>query len=42
MRKSEAFIHRSLRPLEEVDLRNDYERGQPDLFGSECEGLCGV
>jgi len=37
-----VFIHRSLQPLDEVDLRNDYERGQPDLFGNECEGMCGV
>jgi hypothetical protein len=42
MRKSTAFIHRSLVPLDQVDLRNDEERGQPDLFGNECEGMCGV
>jgi hypothetical protein len=38
----QLFLHRSLRPLDEVDLRNDNERGQPDLFGSECDGVCGV
>ncbi len=36
------FMHRSLRPIDEVDLRTHAERGQPDLFGNECEGMCGV
>ena len=36
------YMHRSLRPLDEVDLSPADERGQPDLFGSECEGMCGV
>jgi len=35
------FLHRSLRPLDEVPLTAD-DRGQPDLFGNECEGMCGV
>jgi hypothetical protein len=34
------FMHRSLTPLDEVDLRTHLERGQPDLFGNECEGMC--
>jgi hypothetical protein len=38
----QLFLHGSLRPLDQVDLRNDDERGQPDLFGNECEGMCGV
>jgi len=38
----ELFLHRSLRPLGEVDLSTAAERGQPDLFGNECEGMCGV
>lgn len=33
----EAFLHRSRLPLDEVDLSTE-----PDLFGNECEGLCGV
>jgi hypothetical protein len=37
-----AFLHRSLVPLREADLRNWSERGQPDLFGNECEGMCGT
>jgi hypothetical protein len=36
------WVHRSLKPLAEVDLRTDAEAGQPDLFGNECEGICGV
>lgn len=33
------FLHRSLVPLETVDLAAD---SHPDLFGNECEGMCGV
>jgi len=42
VRKSQVFIHRSLTPLDEVDLSTPLERGQLDLFGNECEGMCGV
>lgn len=39
----EAFLHRSLVPLEEVDLSTAEDRGQLSLFaGLECEGMCGV
>lgn len=35
------FLHRSLRPLEEVDF--DRPKGpQANLFQNECEGMCGV
>lgn len=40
--RGELYVHRSLQPLDEVDLSTDAERGQPDLFGDECEGMCGV
>lgn len=42
--KGEAFVHRSLLPLDVVDLRDDAERGQLALpgFGEECSGHCGV
>jgi hypothetical protein len=40
--RGEQFMHRSLKPLDEVDLSTWAERGQPDLFGEECEGMCGV
>lgn len=36
------FVHRSLVPLSDVDLSTHAERGQPDLFLNECEGMCGV
>ena len=36
------FLHRSLQPLDQVDLSTWSERGQPDLFGQECEGMCGT
>lgn len=35
------FLHRSLRPLDQVPL-TALDQGQPDLFGNECEGMCGV
>lgn len=37
-----AFVHRSGVPLDQADLSTWAERGQPDLFGEECEGVCGV
>jgi hypothetical protein len=39
---AELYLHRSLKPLEEVDLSTAEERGQLNLFENECEGLCGV
>ena len=40
--KSEIFLHRSLRPLDEVDLDTAEDRGQLNFFVNECEGMCGV
>ena len=40
--KGQQFMHRSMKPLDEVDLRSDAELGQGDLFGNDCEGMCGV
>lgn len=40
--KGEQFMHRSLKPLDEVDFRTDAEIGQADLFNNDCEGMCGV
>lgn len=34
------FLHRDLKPLDKVELRDD--RMQADAFGNECEGICGV
>lgn len=36
------FSHRSLKPLDEVDLSTAEDRGQLNMFGNECEGMCGV
>ena len=40
--QGQAFLHSSARPLDEVDLRTREERGELNLFGNECEGMCGV
>lgn len=40
--KADLYLHRSLKPLDQVDLRTHAEAGQPDLFNNECEGMCGV
>jgi hypothetical protein len=40
--KAVPYIHRSCKPLAEVDLRTNAEVGQPDLFMNDCEGMCGV
>lgn len=40
--RNEAYLHRSLQPLDQVDLSTAEERGQGSLFGNDCEGLCGV
>lgn len=44
---SVPYLHKSLVPLDEVDLRTTKEKGQYDLFddepfNQECEGMCGV
>lgn len=36
------YVHRDCKPIEEVDLRTARDFGQGDLFGEECEGMCGV
>ena len=40
--KQELFIHRSCKPLDEVDFRNLEDMGQLNMFNNECEGMCGV
>lgn len=37
--KGEAYLHSSLKPLDEVTLKHE---DQLDLWGNECEGMCGV
>lgn len=36
------FLHRSGKPLAEVDLRSAEDAGQLSMFDNECEGMCGV
>ena len=38
----DLFVHSSRKPLEDVDLRTDQERGQLSLWNEECSGFCGV
>ncbi len=43
----DAYVHRSLVPLDQVDLSTPEDRGQMTLafdddFDAECEGMCGV
>ena len=40
--KEKLYIHKSMKPLGEVDFRNLEDKGQQNLFGQECEGMCGV
>jgi hypothetical protein len=37
-----VFLHRSCKPLSEVDFSTEEDRGQLDMFNNECEGMCGV
>lgn len=40
--KNALYLHRSLKPLDEVDLSTLEDHGQLNLFLNECEGMCGV
>lgn len=40
--KNLSYLHRSMTPLDEVSFENETDRGQMDMFGEECEGMCGV
>lgn len=35
------YVHRSMKPLDEIDFRNAEDVGQYRMFDDECEGLCG-
>jgi hypothetical protein len=37
-----AYVHFSAKPLADVDLSTEEDRGQGSLFGAECQGMCGV
>jgi len=36
----ECFVHPQCIPLEDVDLRNEQDHGQLELWGEECTGMC--
>ena len=36
------YVHRSLRPLDEIVNDKSIVDNQLDMFGNECEGMCGV
>jgi hypothetical protein len=38
----DLFLHRSCKPLEEVDLSTPEDHGQLRLWDEECSGICGV
>ena len=40
--KHQQFMHRSCKPLRDVDFRTMEEMGQLNFFTDECEGMCGV
>lgn len=40
--RGQQFMHRSLLPLDQVDLSTAEDHGQLNLFNNECEGMCGV
>lgn len=40
--RGDVFLHRSCVPLDLADLSTAADHGQLDLFGNECEGMCGV
>lgn len=41
-RKGVPFLHSKTIPLGDIDFSSDIERGQGELFGNDCTGLCGV
>jgi hypothetical protein len=36
------FLHRSCKPIADVDFSTEEERGQINMFNNDCEGMCGV
>jgi hypothetical protein len=40
--RGRPFLHGSCKPLDTVDFSTEEERGQINMFGNECTGLCGV
>ena len=40
--RGQTFLHRQCVPLDQADLTTAEDHGQVDMFGNECEGMCGV
>lgn len=40
--KGTIYLHADRVPLDEVDFSNAEDHGQLNMFGNECEGMCGV
>jgi hypothetical protein len=38
----QIYVHRSCKPLDEVEFNKKETDKQIDLFNNECEGMCGV
>lgn len=38
----EVFLHRSCVPLDEANLDTLEDKGQLNMFGNDCSGMCGV
>jgi NAD(P)H dehydrogenase (quinone) len=36
------FVHRSCKPLDEIDFRSAEDAGPMSMFDDECAGICGV
>ena len=36
------YLHKSCKPIDEVDFRSAEEKGQGTLWDNECEGMCGL
>jgi len=41
-KKGEVYLHQKMQFLDTIDFRNMEDMGQTNMFGSECEGICGV
>ena len=40
--RGETFLHRTCKPLDTIDFDHRISGGHVDMFGAECEGMCGV
>tara|TARA_R100001082_G_scaffold353_1_gene272 strand:+ start:4713 stop:5513 length:801 start_codon:yes stop_codon:yes gene_type:complete len=41
-KQAKQYMHKNCEPLDEIDFRNEEDKGQLNLFINECEGMCGV